>query len=460
MQMDGRSERSVTDRPEGEAVSEPDIRLNFDDMFSRNGTLLSPPARIRSPPLLEHPGRRHLKAFHLIKVIGKGAYGTVYQVRHRPSGGIYAMKVIRKDRLQSENDKKQAVVERNVLALLAAEEEDDLPFIVRLHCAFQTSQRIYLVMDFANGGELFFHMKKEQLMSEEVARFYGGEIILALEFLHSKGILHRDMKPENVLLDMDGHVMLTDFGLAKENFAGKAHSWCGTEDYMAPEVILREGYDEAADWWSFGALLYDMLVGEPPFMAKKNEGRAKYHERIVRAKFKLPQFLTHEAKSLLKGLMTRDPAKRLCTAEAVKRHRFFQNFSFRKLRQREIKPAIVLRSDSKSISPSDSTFFETSLADLTISPNIPSPPELIIESQEEQSEHFQGFSFIAPGIAERIFTHFASIREQQNLTSTVEEQTECAADVEEFNAEAEEAVEIRTRSQSDPDLQEENLTLR
>jgi len=105
-------------------------------------------------------------------------------------------------------------------------------------------------MDYASGGELFFHMKREQLMSEDVVRFYAGEIILALEFLHSNGILHRDLKPENVLLDPDGHVMLTDFGLAKENFfSGKAHSWCGTEDYMAPEVILKEGYDEAADWY-------------------------------------------------------------------------------------------------------------------------------------------------------------------------------------------------------------------
>mmetsp|Transcript_43074 Transcript_43074/g.168616 ORF Transcript_43074/g.168616 Transcript_43074/m.168616 type:complete len:376 (+) Transcript_43074:766-1893(+) len=351
------------------------------------------------------------------------------------------MKVVRKDRLQSESDKKQAVVERNVLALLAAEAEEDLPFIVRLHCAFQTSQRVYLVMDYASGGELFFHMKREQLMSEDVVRFYAGEIILALEFLHSNGILHRDLKPENVLLDPDGHVMLTDFGLAKENFfSGKAHSWCGTEDYMAPEVILKEGYDEAADWWSLGALLYDLLVGEPPFMGKKNDGRAKLHERICKAKFKLPQFLTHEAKSLLKGLMTKEPSKRLCTAKDVKRHRFFNNFSFRKLRNREIPPAIPIRSESRSMSPSDTTFFD-SFVDHPISPNIPSPPELILDSQNNESAHFEGFSFIAPGIAERIFSHFETIRDK-DASAIIEDNPECAEDIEEFKAEAAEATEI------------------
>eukprot|EP00186_Timspurckia_oligopyrenoides_P005287 CAMPEP_0182449366 /NCGR_PEP_ID=MMETSP1172-20130603/33840_1 /TAXON_ID=708627 /ORGANISM="Timspurckia oligopyrenoides, Strain CCMP3278" /LENGTH=534 /DNA_ID=CAMNT_0024646625 /DNA_START=115 /DNA_END=1719 /DNA_ORIENTATION=+ len=350
-------------------------------------------------------GERRLKCFEIIRLVGQGGFGKVYQVTHTPTGVTYAMKVMRKDVLVEKNDVRMANTERNIMALLAMQMDTstlDLdspqPFLARLYCAFQTKFRLYLVMDFLNGGELLFHLKKERMFSEDTVRFYSAQIVLALEFLHSHGVLHRDLKPENVLLDRAGNATLTDFGLAKQCLSGDTNSWCGTEDYIAPEILLSEGHAAPADWWSLGALIYDMITGSPPF-SERNQSRKKLHEKICRAKFKLPGYISREGHSLLKGLMKRKPDERLNTAQAVMKHPWFRSIRWSAMKKRELVPPIALVSNDGTggqLSPTSFIHFSPTVAARPISPQLGTPPGFKQEEILEDSL-FSGFSYVAPG---------------------------------------------------------------
>jgi len=205
--------------------------------------------------------------FHVEKVLGEGAFGKVTLVTKKDTGQLYAMKSLRKDMIEQRNQKLHTQTEREILG------EVNCPFIVQLRFAFQTTDKLFMVMDFVNGGELFFHLRKDLKFSEERTRFYSAEILTALEYLHKQGIVYRDLKPENVLLDSDGHVKLTDFGLSKKFFSGekKTYSLCGTPEYIAPEILKGIGHDQAVDFWSFGALTYEMLSGAPPFYNRNKD---------------------------------------------------------------------------------------------------------------------------------------------------------------------------------------------
>ncbi|KAA0189966.1 hypothetical protein HAZT_HAZT011456, partial [Hyalella azteca] len=200
--------------------------------------------------------------FQLLNVLGKGGYGKVFQVRKitgKDYGSIYAMKVVKKAVIvRNQKDTDHTKAERNILETIKH------PFLVDLVYAFQTQDKLYLILEYLSGGELFMHLEREGIFLEDTASFYLAEIIVALAHLHKGHVLYRDLKPENILLDAEGHVKLTDFGLCKEKIGydgSKAHTFCGTIEYMAPEVILRRGHDHAADWWSLGALMYDMMTG-------------------------------------------------------------------------------------------------------------------------------------------------------------------------------------------------------
>jgi serine/threonine protein kinase len=201
------------------------------------------------------------------------------------------------------------------------------PFIVGLNYAFQTSDKFYFVLDYCAGGELFFHLGKVQRFPEPRARFYAAEITLAIEYVHNLDVIYRDLKPENVLLDENGHIRLTDFGLSKEgiqdDFSG-ANSFCGTPEYLAPEILNRSGHGRAVDWWSLGALLYEMLTGLPPFYCRD---RDRLFEKIRKGDLSFPKYLSVQAKDLLTKLLERDPTKRLGTgpddAREIKNHAFF-----------------------------------------------------------------------------------------------------------------------------------------
>ena len=235
--------------------------------------------------------------FDLLKVLGKGGYGKVFQVK-KTSGHdtdkLYAMKVLKKATIaRNAKDTAHTKAERNILECIKN------PFVVDLIYAFQTDGKLYLILEYLSGGELFMQLEREGIFMEDMASFYLAEILLALEHLHSEGIIYRDLKPENILLDSVGHIKLTDFGLCKESiFEGsQTHTFCGTIEYMAPEILLRHGHDKSVDWWSFGALMFDMLTGSPPFTA---ENRKKTIDKIVSAKLLIPPYLTNEARDLIK----------------------------------------------------------------------------------------------------------------------------------------------------------------
>ncbi|KAH7405522.1 hypothetical protein KP509_15G073900 [Ceratopteris richardii] len=252
--------------------------------------------------------------FKLLRVVGQGAFGKVFQVQEIETGEIYAMKVMRKDTIMEKNHGEYMKAERDILTKIIH------PFIVQLQYSFQ--------------------LYRQGTFSEELARVYTAEIVSAVAHLHRHGIIHRDLKPENILLDAEGHVKLTDFGLAKEIDDSKpANSLCGTVEYMAPEIILAKGHGKAADWWSVGILLFEMLTGQPPFT---HNNRQKLQQKVVKDKVKLPSYLTSEAHSILKGLLQKDASKRLGSgargSDEIMEHKWFKSINWKKLDAREIVP--------------------------------------------------------------------------------------------------------------------------
>jgi len=269
-----------------------------------------------------------LEDFDLLCVLGRGSFGKVMKVRKKDTKDIYAMKILAKEMLIKQNMINYTKAENAILQSV------DHPFIVGLRFAFQTDSKLYLVLDFLSGGELFFHLSKEVKFQLDRTRFYAAELVLALGHLHSKDIVYRDLKPENVVLDSEGHCIMTDFGLAKKDVSNNnpTTTFCGTPEYLAPEIIKGKGYSKPVDWWSLGVLIYEMLVGLPPFYS---ENINEMYELILKAPLKFPSFVSSEAQSLLKGLLERDEAKRLGSGSGdykeIQNHSFFSPIDWDKL---------------------------------------------------------------------------------------------------------------------------------
>lgn len=279
--------------------------------------------------------------FEQIRCLGKGAYGTVILVKQLSTGRLFAQKQLKKASLTvSKKYVQQAKTERQVL-----ETVNRHPFVVKLFYAFQDHEKLYLILEYGQGGELFHHLDTEKLFSEDVAAFYMAEMVLALFHLHQDlGVVYRDLKPENCLLDAEGHLLLTDFGLSKVAVDEDDHcnSFLGTIEYMAPEIILGNKYSKAVDWWALGALGHDLMTGNPPF---RGANHAKIQDNIVKQKLMLPYFMSPDAKDLLTRLLRKDPAKRLGShmpkdLTLIKKHRFFRKIDWVKLSKREVEPPI------------------------------------------------------------------------------------------------------------------------
>uniref|UniRef100_A0A8C5ISX4 Ribosomal protein S6 kinase n=1 Tax=Junco hyemalis TaxID=40217 RepID=A0A8C5ISX4_JUNHY len=324
--------------------------------------------------------------FELLKVLGQGSYGKVFLVRKikgSDAGQLYAMKVLKKATLKV-RDRVRSKMERDILA------EVNHPFIVKLHYAFQTEGKLYLILDFLRGGDLFTRLSKEVMFTEEDVKFYLAELALALDHLHGLGIIYRDLKPENILLDEEGHIKITDFGLSKEaiDHDKRAYSFCGTIEYMAPEVVNRRGHTQSADWWSFGVLMFEMLTGSLPFQGKD---RKETMALILKAKLGMPQFLSIEAQSLLRALFKRNPSNRLGTCvEEIKRHPFFVTIDWNKLYRKEIKPPFKPAVGR----PEDTFHFDPEFTSRTPTDSPGVPPSA-------NAHHlFRGFSFVASNLVQ------------------------------------------------------------
>jgi protein-serine/threonine kinase len=326
-----------------------------------------------------------LDDFQLLKVIGKGSYGKVMLVKHNMSGNneIYAMKMLRKENVVKRNQVEHTRAERNVL------ETASHPFIVKLMYAFQTPKKLYFVLEFCPGGELFFHLSRTGRFSEGRSRFYSAQLVLALGYPHSLNIIYRDLKPENVLLDAAGNAKLTDFGLSKEgvedNFSAK--SMCGTPEYLAPEILDKRGHGKAVDWYSLGALTYEMLTGLPPYYTRDRE---KLFDRIRRGELQYPSYVTPIAVNLLKSMLTRDPNKRLGGGtddmEEVKKDPFWTGLDFVALYNKQIPtpftPTVGNAGDAKYV---DKEFLDLPVANSEVGGN-----------PLGEVAHFEGFTYQAP----------------------------------------------------------------
>ncbi|KAI1074021.1 kinase-like domain-containing protein [Whalleya microplaca] len=277
--------------------------------------------------------------FQILRLIGKGTFGQVYQVRKKDTGRIYAMKVLSKKVIVQKKEVAHTVGERNILVRTAMSES---PFIVGLKFSFQTQNDLFLVTDYMSGGELFWHLQKEGRFDEKRAKFYIAELILAIQHLHHNDIVYRDLKPENILLDANGHIALCDFGLSKANLTKNdtTNTFCGTTEYLAPEVLLDEaGYTKMVDFWSLGVLVFEMCCGWSPFYAEDTQ---QMYKNIAFGKVRFPRdTLSQEGRNFVKGLLNRNPKHRLGAvddAEELKRHPFFADVDWDVLSKKLITP--------------------------------------------------------------------------------------------------------------------------
>ncbi|CAG5124529.1 unnamed protein product [Candidula unifasciata] len=340
--------------------------------------------------------RLNLDHFQLLRVIGRGSYAKVLQVEHKKTKRIYAMKVIKKSLVNDDEDIDWVQTEKHVF-----EAATNYPFLVGLHSCFQTSSRLFFVIEFVNGGDLMFHMQRQRRLPEEHARFYAAEICLALNFLHTRGIVYRDLKLDNVLLDAEGHIKLTDYGMCKEGLkpGDTTGTFCGTPNYIAPEILRGEEYDFSVDWWALGVLMYEMMAGRSPFDTvghadNPDQNTEDYLFQIILEKpIRIPRSLSVKAAAVLKGFLNKVPAERLgCHPQTgftdIQSHPFFRAIDWAQLEEKLIvppyKPHIRHERDLEHFDPA-----------FTNEPVRLTPDDQKTIAAIDQSE-FDGFEYVNP----------------------------------------------------------------
>lgn len=317
--------------------------------------------------------------FEFLKVLGRGNFGKVMQVRKKNTDEIFAMKILKKAAIIAKRQVDHTWSERNILA------QSQHPFLMKLRWAFQTGAKLYFVLDYYRGGELFFHLKQKRRFSEQEARIIVAEVAMAIGYLHSLDVVYRDLKPENILLDHSGHICLTDFGLSKELSPDQeAFTFCGTPEYLAPEIIQGAGHNKSVDWWSIGILLYELTVGIPPFYSRNvNE----MYDKIQHGMLRFPPFLSEDCKSMIVSLLVRDPDKRIGAGhrdiDEIREHAFFRVLDWQKLYDRDIDPPYKPRVKGKS----DTSNFEKLF---TNEPVVDSPTD----ASSEGNDIFVDFTFV------------------------------------------------------------------
>ncbi|KAL5965700.1 cAMP-dependent protein kinase catalytic subunit alpha, partial [Taenia solium] len=276
-----------------------------------------------------------LSDFTCIKTVGTGSFGRVCLAQHKHNRRHYAIKILQKAKIVKLKQVEHTLNEKKILSCI------NFPFIVALKTFFKDNSNLYMALEFINGGELFSLIRREGKFREDTARFYGAQVVLALQYLHSMDIAYRDLKPENLLIDKHGYLKLTDFGFAKV-VKGRTWTLCGTPEYLAPEIILSKGYSRAVDWWAAGVLIFEMIAGYPPFFADQ---ALQVYEKIVAGKVRFPFFMSTDARALLTNLLQGDTTKRYGNMRNgvadIQSHVWFAGIDWVDILDRKVEPPYV-----------------------------------------------------------------------------------------------------------------------
>jgi len=335
-----------------------------------------PPARKRKVGLDD---------FNFLAVLGKGNFGKVMLAEEKKTSSLYAIKVLKKEFI-IDNDEVESTRSEKRVFLAAARERH--PFLLGLHSCFQTETRVYFVMEYVSGGDLMLHIQRKQFSLRQ-AKFYASEVLLALEYFHANGIIYRDLKLDNILLTVEGHVKVADYGLCKEEmwYGSTTSTFCGTPEFMAPEILLEQRYGRAVDWWAFGVLMYEMLLGQSPF---RGDDEDEIFDAILEDEPLYPITMPRDAVSILQKLLTRDPTRRLGSgksdAEEIKRHPFFKDVNFDDVLHKRIPPPYF---------PSVNGSADTSNFDEEFTKEQPTLTPVHGQLSSRDQAEFNGFSWVA-----------------------------------------------------------------
>jgi len=326
-----------------------------------------------------------------IKLLGRGSFGQVILSRLKINNKLYAMKILDKSLLKVKKQELHTKAERDLMVKIHC------PFIVNIKSAFQDEKYLYIVSDFMQGGDMYYHLHQARKFDFNLTQFYISEIILALEYLHKNNMVYRDLKPENILLDSKGHIKLADFGLSKmlNSSKDKAFTVCGTLQYLAPEMFTNQGYDKNVDWWALGCLIYEMLTGKLPFPIKRG---MSLNNEIYKSKIQYPRFLDQDARDLISKLLEVDPKKRLGSGkggvEKIKKHPFFEEINWKDFWDKKIIPPFKPDlEDELDLKYFDSQFTDEPLESFTKNPR-----------SREVSYEYNNFTYVTESVKNELIS--------------------------------------------------------
>ncbi|MCJ1261593.1 Serine/threonine kinase [Lobaria immixta] len=356
------------------------------DRPSSNQPLMRPPVEPKEPPSQQGAGRRiGLEHFNFLAVLGKGNFGKVMLAETKATKKLYAIKVLKKEFI-IENDEVESTKSEKRVFLIANKERH--PFLLNLHACFQTETRVYFVMEYISGGDLMLHIQRGQFGTKR-AQFYAAEVCLALKYFHENGVIYRDLKLDNILLTLDGHIKIADYGLCKEEmwYGSSTSTFCGTPEFMAPEILLDKKYGRAVDWWAFGVLIYQMLLQQSPF---RGDDEDEIYDAILADEPLYPIHMPRDSVSILQKLLTREPELRLGSgptdAQEIMSHSFFRNVNWDDFRDKKVPPPF----QPQIKDPTDTSNFDPEFTSVT--PVLTPVQSVLTQAMQEE---FRGFSYSA-----------------------------------------------------------------
>ncbi|KAJ5874309.1 uncharacterized protein N7529_002739 [Penicillium soppii] len=344
---------------------------------------VAPPAK--DEVAAQSKSRIGLDHFNFLAVLGKGNFGKVMLAETKSSRKLYAIKVLKKEFI-IENDEVESTKSEKRVFLIANKERH--PFLLNLHACFQTETRVYFVMEYISGGDLMLHIQRGQFGLKR-AQFYAAEVCLALKYFHENGVIYRDLKLDNIMLTLDGHIKVADYGLCKENmwYGSTTSTFCGTPEFMGPEILLDKKYGRAVDWWAFGVLIYQMLLQQSPF---RGEDEDEIYDAILADEPLYPIHMPRDSVSILQKLLTREPELRLGSgptdAQEVMSHAFFRNINWEDIYHKRVPPPFVPTISS----PTDTSNFDQEFTSVT---PVLTPVQSVLS--QAMQEEFRGFSYTA-----------------------------------------------------------------